>query len=150
VRSIVLADLRAMVDAARAAGVPLAVVSGYRSHAQQVATFSHWVAVSGYDAALRTSARPGHSEHQLGTTLDFTGAGDAAPWTYADWATTPAGAWMKASAWRYGFVMSYPAGAFAITGYDYEPWHYRYVGRTQAAAITASGLPPREFLWRNR
>jgi D-alanyl-D-alanine carboxypeptidase len=150
VRSIVVADLRAMARDARAAGVPLGVVSGYRSHAQQVATFSHWVAVSGYDAALRTSARPGHSEHQLGTTLDFTSSGGAAPWTYPDWAATPAGAWMKANAWRYGFVMSYPDGAFATTGYDYEPWHYRYVGRTQAAAITASGLAPREFLWRNR
>lgn len=150
IRSFVVPDLRAMVDAARAAGVPLGVVSGFRSHAQQITTFNHWVAVSGYAAALRTSARPGHSEHQLGTTLDFTSAGGAAPWEYADWAATPAGAWMRANAWRYGFVMSYPAGRYAQTGYDYEPWHYRYVGRELAAAIQSSGLTPRGYLWATR
>jgi D-alanyl-D-alanine carboxypeptidase len=150
IRAIVLADLRAMVDAARAAGAPLAVVSGFRSHAQQITTFNHWVTVSGYGAALRTSARPGHSEHQLGTTLDFTSLGGGAPWEYADWATTPAGGWMRANAWRYGFVMSYPAGSYAHTGYDYEPWHYRYVGRDLAATIQASGLTPRGYLWATR
>ena len=147
IRAFVVPDLRAMVEAARAAGAPLAVVSAFRSHDQQVATFNHWVSVAGYQQALRTSARPGHSEHQLGTTLDFTSAGGGAPWEYTDWATTPAGAWMRANAWRYGFVMSYPAGTYAQTGYDYEPWHYRYVGRELAAAIAASGLTPREFLW---
>lgn len=149
IRAFVIPDLRAMVDAARAAGAPLAVVSGFRSHAQQVATFDHWVDVSGYEQALRTSARPGHSEHQLGTTLDFTSLGGGAPWEYADWAATPAGGWMRANAWRYGFVMSYPAARYAQTGYDYEPWHYRYVGRDLAATIHASGLTPREYLWRN-
>ncbi len=150
IRSFLVPDLRAMAEAARAAGVPLGVVSGFRSYAQQITTFNHWVAVSGYNAALRTSARPGHSEHQLGTTLDFTSAGGAAPWEYADWAATPAGAWMRANAWRYGFVMSYPAGSYAQTGYDYEPWHYRYVGRDLAATIIASGLTPRGYLWATR
>ena len=104
----------------------------------------------GYEQALRTSARPGHSEHQLGTSLDFTSAGGRAPWEYADWAATPAGAWMQANAWRYGFVMGYPAGSFAVTGYDYEPWHYRYVGRDLAAAVHASGLPLRQYLWQTQ
>ncbi|MDQ3879656.1 MAG: M15 family metallopeptidase, partial [Chloroflexota bacterium] len=147
VRSFVIADLRAMADAARAAGAPVAAVSGFRSHDQQRATFDYWVAVGSYDQALRTSARAGHSEHQLGTAFDFTSQGGAAPWEYADWATTPAGAWMAENAWRYGLVMSYPAGRFAETGYDYEPWHYRYVGRDLAAAIVASGLTPRGYLW---
>jgi D-alanyl-D-alanine carboxypeptidase len=147
VRAIAVDDLAALVRDARAAGASLAVVSGYRSHAQQASTFQYWVDVAGYEAALRTSARAGHSEHQLGTTLDFTTAGGASPWEYADWATTREGAWMAANAWRYGFVMSYPRGSYAQTCYDYEPWHYRYVGRELAAQIRASGLTPRQVLW---
>jgi len=147
IRAIVLDDLAAMVRDARAAGANLAAASGYRSHGQQAATFQYWVDVAGYEAALRTSARAGHSEHQLGTTIDFMTAGGAAPWEYADWATTREGAWMAANAWRYGFVMSYPRGAFAQTCYDYEPWHYRYVGRQLAAEIRASGRTTRQVLW---
>jgi zinc D-Ala-D-Ala carboxypeptidase len=147
-RSLAAADFRAMAAAARAAGAPISVVSGYRSYDAQVATFKYWVSVGGYEQALRTSARGGHSEHQLGTTVDVTSAGGAAPWTYADWATTPAGGWMKANAWRYGFLMSYPKGGEATTCYAYEPWHYRYVGRTTAANVVASKLPLRTYLWR--
>jgi D-alanyl-D-alanine carboxypeptidase len=147
IRAILLDDLAGLARDARAAGASLAVASGYRSHAQQAATFQYWVDVAGYDAALRTSARAGHSEHQLGTTLDFTTAGGPSPWEYADWATTREGAWMAANAWRYGFVMSYPRGSFAQTCYDYEPWHYRYVGRDLAAQIHASGLTLRQVLW---
>ena len=148
VRRLVLADLAAMTAAARAHGTPIQVASAYRSFERQQATFQHWVNVVGYERALHVSARAGHSEHQLGTTLDFTTEGGLPPWEYRDWATTPAGAWMRDNAWRYGFVMSYPKGAFAQTCYDYEPWHYRYVGRELAAAIRTSGLTPREFLWR--
>ena len=146
-RRHVVGDLKAMTDAARAAGRPIQVVSGFRSYATQQATFNHWVSVGGYEQALRTSARPGHSEHQLGTTFDFTSLGGRPPWEYSDWAALPAGAWMAANAWRYGFVMSYPKGAFAKVCYDYEPWHYRYVGRDVAAAIRSSGLTVREWLW---
>ena len=147
IRSIMVDDLRAMADAARAAGVPIQLVSGYRSHAQQQATFDYWVSVGGYEQALRTSARAGHSEHQLGTVVDITSAGGIPPWEYADWAGTPAGAWMSANGWRYGFVMSYPPGGFDLTCYDYEPWHYRYVGRGLAAQIAGSGRVPRQVLW---
>lgn len=147
VRTLIAADLAAMADAARAAGAPLQVASAHRSYAQQVATFNHWVSVSGYRQALLTSARPGHSEHQLGTTLDFTSRGGAAPWNYADWGTTPAGSWMAANAWRYGFVMSYPRGSTDVGCYAYEPWHFRYVGKPIAAAMHASGLTLREAIW---
>ncbi|HEX2883747.1 MAG TPA: M15 family metallopeptidase, partial [Candidatus Limnocylindria bacterium] len=146
-RAVAVADLAQMAADARAAGLPLRIVSAYRSYAQQQATFDYWVGVGGYEQALRTSARAGHSEHQLGTAIDVTSEGGARPWEYADWAATPAGAWMAANAWRYGFVMSYPRGAFALTCYDYEPWHYRYVGRDLAARIMASGLTPRQVLW---
>lgn len=146
-RSLVRDDLREMAAAARAAGAPIELVSGYRSHAQQRATFDYWVGVGGYEQALRTSARAGHSEHQLGTAIDVTSEGGAAPWEYADWAATPAGGWMATNAWRYGFVMSYPRGAFDRTCYDYEPWHYRYVGRDLAARIAGGDRTPREVLW---
>ena len=104
----------------------------------------------GYAVALKESARAGHSEHQLGTTVDFRSYGGSAPWDYTDWATTKAGAWLKANAWKYGFVMSYPKGKTSVTCYAYEPWHYRYVGRTARGAIRASGLTLREYLWREQ
>jgi D-alanyl-D-alanine carboxypeptidase len=139
-----------MAKAARAAGARLAVQSAYRSYSTQVSTFAYWVRVSGYAAALKSSARAGHSEHQLGTTLDFRSYGGSAPWNYRDWATTKAGKWLKANAWKYGFVMSYPKGKTSVTCYAYEPWHYRYVGKQTAAAVRASGVTLREFLWRQQ
>jgi D-alanyl-D-alanine carboxypeptidase len=149
VRGLVIGDLAAMASAARSAGAPLQIASGYRSYAVQQQTFDYWVSVGGYEQALRTSARAGHSEHQLGTTVDVTSAGGAPPWNYADWAATPAGAWMAANAWQYGFVMSYPRNSFATVCYDYEPWHYRYVGRDAAWRMRVSGLTLREWLWLN-
>jgi D-alanyl-D-alanine carboxypeptidase len=149
VRSLVIDDLRALAAAARRAGKAVAVRSAYRSYAQQDAVFDSWVEEHGMDYALRYSARPGHSEHQLGTTIDFKSYGGGDPTTHADWATTKAGAWMAANAWRYGWLMSYPKDKRSKTCYKYEPWHYRYVGRELAQAIHDSGLTPREYLWRN-
>lgn len=142
-------DLAAMARAAAAAGARLQVVSAFRSYRTQRSTFAYWVSVSGLAAALVSSARPGHSEHQLGTALDFTSSGGAAPWAYADWATTRAGAWIARHGWEYGFVLSYPGGTRATTCYRYEPWHWRWVGRTTARAIHDAGLTPREYLWRS-
>jgi zinc D-Ala-D-Ala carboxypeptidase len=150
VRRHVIADLKAMAEAARGAGARLAVQSAYRSYATQKATFDYWVRVHGYAVALKESARAGHSEHQLGTTVDFRSYGGSAPWNYTDWGNTKAGAWLKANAWKFGFIMSYPKGKTSLTCYTYEPWHYRYVGRTRAAKIRASGLTLREFLWREQ
>ncbi len=147
VRSIVAGPLAAMAADAAAAGAPLQLVSAYRSYQTQAATFQHWVNVGGYQHALLTSARAGHSEHQLGTTIDVTSAGGAAPWDYVDWAATPAGAWMAANAWKYGFVMTYPPGAQATSCYSYEPWHYRYVGTEIAAALYGSGITLRQAIW---
>jgi zinc D-Ala-D-Ala carboxypeptidase len=105
--------------------------------------------VSGYAAALKVSARPGHSEHQLGTTIDFKSYGGSAPWNYTNWATTRAGAWMAANAWKYGWVMSYPkAFSPAQTCYSFEPWHFRYLGRVEAKAIHYAAISPRLYLWR--
>ncbi len=146
VRPIVSVDLKAMVAAASAAGARLANVSAYRSYSTQVSTFAHWVRVGGMAAALRTSARAGHSEHQLGTVIDFSTYGGGSPFI-GDWATTKAGAWMLRNGWTYGWVMSYPKGKTSVSCYAYEPWHYRWVGRTEAKAIHDSGLTTREWIW---
>lgn len=147
VRAVILEDLRAMLAAAEAASIRLAVQSAYRSFAYQERTFDYWVDRDGLDAALASSARPGHSEHQLGTALDLRSWDGPPAWDLADWADTKEGAWVAANAYRFGFVMSYPEGSKDVTCYVYEPWHYRYVGRELAAAIHESGLTPREYLW---
>ncbi|MEZ4606697.1 MAG: M15 family metallopeptidase [Deinococcales bacterium] len=149
-RALVMDDLKELMSAAKAAGNPIALQSAYRSYGYQEKTFDYWVKLQGYEAALRSSARPGHSEHQLGTAIDFRSEGGPAPWDLADWAQSPAGAWMKENAWRYGFVMSYPdypESQRILSCYDYEPWHYRYVGREVARAIQESGLSLRAWLW---
>ena len=132
-RAIVMPDLRAMVRTARAAGVRIRVGSGYRSYAEQVTMYRDYVARLGVAAARIRVARPGHSEHQLGTALDL--------------AYLSSNAWAAAHAWQFGFVISYPRNAIAVTCYRYEPWHLRYVGRARAAAVHASGLALRVWLW---
>jgi D-alanyl-D-alanine carboxypeptidase len=148
IRRIVVPDLEAMTADAKAAGNAIDVRSAHRSYQYQVGTFERWVDQVGEEEALSVSARPGHSEHQLGTTLDFGSAGNArAPWAFDDWAKTPAGKWLRENAWRYGFVMSYPKGARDESCYTYEPWHYRFLGRELAREVHESGLVPRRYLW---
>jgi D-alanyl-D-alanine carboxypeptidase len=148
VRSLVIEDLKTLTEAAAAAGAAIGVQSAYRSYEKQQRVFDDWVAIFGYRRALEVSARPGHSEHQLGLAIDFRSDPGGSPFE-GDWGTTAAGRWMKTHAWEHGFVLSYPKGRMGVTCYDYEPWHYRYVGREVAAAIHASGLTPREYLWAN-
>lgn len=144
----VLDDLEALHQASIRADAEVAVRWAYRSYAEQEGVFAMWSAEAGRERALRISARPGHSEHQLGTALDFRSADSlTAPWDYADWGKTDPGAWMRENSWRYGFVLSFPFGLEEETCYDYEPWHFRYVGREIAAAIHASGVSPRRYLW---
>jgi D-alanyl-D-alanine carboxypeptidase len=148
VREFVLADLKAMAAAARSAGARFAVQSAYRSYSTQAAVFKREIEIYGYARALTQAARPGHSEHQLGTTLDFRSYySTKVPWEYTDWGTTAAGRWLGANAWRYGFVMSYPKNKMAVTCYTYEPWHFRYEGRPIARAVRDTGLTLREYLW---
>jgi zinc D-Ala-D-Ala carboxypeptidase len=147
IRAVALPDLAALAAAARRAGIGLGLVSTYRDYTEQAVLFRRWSAVYGADAFLG-SARAGHSEHQLGLALDFTVPGSL-PWDFYSFERdTPAGKWLAANAWRYGFVMSYPwKGRNVATCYGYEPWHYRFVGRAEAAAVRWSGLTLREWLW---
>jgi zinc D-Ala-D-Ala carboxypeptidase len=149
VRAVVVDDLRALREAAAAEGHAFVIQSAYRSFEDQRRVFDGWVARLGRERAVRVSARPGHSEHQLGTAIDVRSSGGPPAWELDDWAATPEGAWLAANAHRFGFVMSYPQGKEHVTCYDYEPWHYRWVGRDLAASLHASALTLREYLYRH-
>lgn len=142
-----VAALVEMLDAAAAEGHVMVVVSAYRSYAQQEATYSWHVNTFGQAYADRVSARPGHSEHQLGTTVDLSSASVGYELSEA-FGDTPEGRWLADNAWKYGFIISYPAGKESVTGYAYEPWHLRYVGTGVAADVVASGLTLHEYLLR--
>ncbi|HJP87861.1 MAG TPA: D-alanyl-D-alanine carboxypeptidase family protein [Candidatus Limnocylindrales bacterium] len=145
VRKVAFDDLKAMAAAAKKAGVPLGSVSAYRSYQQQVKLFNIYVKGYGFDDAVGFSARPGHSEHQTGLTIDFAAAGS----TKFVNEKTATGKWLAKHGWEYGWLMSYPDGKTDLTCYDYEPWHYRYLGRELAKEIHDSGLTIREYLWAN-
>jgi D-alanyl-D-alanine carboxypeptidase len=148
VRKIVIPDLTAMAKAARKAGGPLKVVSAYRSYSTQASTFQREVQRHGMYEAKHSVARPGHSEHQMGVTIDFAAAGSKSV-VSQKFAKTTAGKWMKQNAWKYGWIMSYPRNKTNKTCYFSEPWHFRYVGRDMAAQVHASGLTLREYIWRH-
>jgi D-alanyl-D-alanine carboxypeptidase len=145
VRAFLIEDLNALRKAADEAGTPVALVAGYRSYEQQATLFERRVDDLGYEDALRKTALPGHSEHQLGTAVDFKTPGEAD--VDRRWESSPAGMWMAQNAHLYGFVLSYPKGKSDVTCYAYEPWHYRYFGRGMATRIHESGLTVREYLW---
>lgn len=144
-RGLVMADLRALREAAAANGTPLSILAGFRSYAKQVDLFARRVDEMGSSEAGSRVARPGHSEHQLGTTLDVTDEG--ATDVDQSWGASPAGQWVASHAHEFGFLISYPAAAEPRTCYDFEPWHLRYVGREVAAAVIDSGLTLREYLY---
>jgi len=127
-RNAAVVSLEEMAAAARADGVTLLASSAYRSYDYQEQVYNRLVRQMGQAAADRESARPGHSQHQTGLALDFGSIDDS-------FAQTPAGRWMAANASRFGWSLSYPDGYEAVTGYRWESWHYRYVGRNLAAFI---------------
>ena len=120
---------RELDAAAKAAGLTLVFSSAYRSYSYQSEVYARQVRELGQAGADRVSARPGHSQHQLGTVVDFGSIDNS-------FAETKAGLWMAANAGRFGFSLSYPRGAEAVTGYDWESWHFRYIGK-EAAALEA-------------
>jgi len=140
-----LEALQRMLDALQALGYDVRVVSGYRSYADQQYTYNYWVEQLGQEEADRVSARPGHSEHQLGTTVDL-GSAEFGWDLREEFGATPEGQWLDANGASYGFVVSYPQGKESITGYAYEPWHLRYIGPDAAAGYKASGLTLNQYL----
>ena len=136
--------LRRLVQDAAADGEKLAVASAYRSYEQQRRSYRSLKGVLGADAG-RLSATPGHSQHQLGTAVDFTNA--AAGYKLGvRFARTGGYRWLDHHAWEYGFVLAYPRGEQERTGYRWESWHYRYVGVRDAKRIEESGQSLQEFL----
>lgn len=144
-RGLVMSDLRALRESASVNDTPLSILAGFRSHAQQADLFERRVDEMGSSEAGSRVALPGHSEHQLGTTLDVTEEG--ATDVDQSWGASPAGQWVASNAHEFGFLISYPSGAETRTCYDFEPWHLRYVGREVAAAVIDSGLTLREYLY---
>jgi D-alanyl-D-alanine carboxypeptidase len=142
-RSEAAAAFNALMADAHAQGHALQAFSGFRSYSLQVSLFWSYVDQYGLEEANRFSARPGHSEHQLGTTMDVSLVGVGLE---EEFGLTPAGQWLAANAARYGFVISYPQGGEPITGYVWEPWHIRWLGVNTASAVAESGLSLTEWL----
>lgn len=122
-----------LVAAASAAGVNMRIISAYRDYSTQQSLYTRFVNRDGQTAADTYSARPGHSEHQTGLAVDFEDHGSC--YLATCFADTAAGQWLAANAATYGFVNRYPNGAEPITGFQFEPWHYRYVGTELAAEM---------------
>ena len=125
--------------AAFAEGIYLWPISTYRSYDYQEGLYNRYVERDGKAEADRYSARPGHSEHQTGLAVDL----NSLEYAFAD---TPEGKWLAAHCHEYGFILRYPQDKEEITGYRYEPWHVRYLGKEAAAAVAASGLCLEEYL----
>lgn len=124
---------RLAAEAAKA-GVDLLVVSAYRPFAQQVIIYNSEVRGFGQEQADRESARPGHSEHQTGWAADL-GAASGKCRIEACFADTKEGKWLAANAYKFGFIIRYTEGKEAVTGFQYEPWHIRYVGTELATEM---------------
>lgn len=132
-RAIVLDDTRALIAAAADEGHELYVGSGFRSAAYQAEVFAAQTGRWGdEETANRYSARPGHSQHQLGTTIDFTN-------TFGAFRHSEAADWLRGNAHRFGFVLPYTPSAVDRTGYVDEPWHARWVGQPLATQLQSMG-----------
>jgi D-alanyl-D-alanine carboxypeptidase len=116
-----------LYNAAKKDGITLFVASAYRSYAKQKSVFAAFAKQYGYDKASQFSAHAGHSEHQTGLALDITSK--SMNFDLSDkFASTMEGKWLAGNAYKYGFIMSYPEGMTEKTGYEYEPWHFRFLG----------------------
>lgn len=124
---------------ARWAGYSMPMMSGFRSFETQDELYNDYAQVDGAEVADTYSAWPGHSEHQTGLAFDV-------GWVNLQFANTGAGKWLANHAHEYGFIIRYPQGKEDITGYQYEPWHIRYLGVDLATEVYESGLCLEEYL----
>jgi len=119
--------LEQLFSGAAAAGYKLQISTAYRGYTYQKTLYDGYVNSVGQAAADQESARPGYSEHQTGWAVDVRSQSDTCS-LEACFGTTPEGEWLAANAYQYGFILRYPADKVKVTGYEYEPWHFRYVG----------------------
>lgn len=131
-----------MSDAARTEGLYILSRSPYRSYATQYSLYNNYKNTKGLEWADRWSARPGHSEHQTGYALDVKTYTSE---TLDSFGYTREFTWMQNNAHKYGFILRYPSGKEAITGYNYENWHYRYVGVDAATLIVTENITFEEY-----
>ena len=131
-----------MKKAAKKDGISIWISSGYRSYATQKSLYENYCKNDGVFVAETYSARAGHSEHQTGLAIDVNKASSSAfENIYKD-----VGVWLEENCWDFGFIIRYPKGKEHITGYIYEPWHIRYVGKDYAIKIKESALTLEEYL----
>ena len=139
VRTQTARAVEAMFADAQKAGHTLMMASGYRSKALQQTYFENYAKLSGREAAHKYSALPGQSEHQTGLSLDISLTSREC-YLEICFGDLPAGRWLALHAPEYGFVVRYPSDKTAVTKYQYEPWHFRYVDKPLARALTESKL----------
>jgi D-alanyl-D-alanine carboxypeptidase len=138
-RAITNDALKKLFAAASVDGHSLMIGSAYRSAVTQDSLFNRYVATSGYDQADRYSAHPGFSEHQTGLAVDISTTSQQC-YLSECFINTADGTWLAENAYKYGFNLRYAKGKETITGYNFEPWHYRYVGVPLATALYQSKL----------
>lgn len=124
---------------AAAEGLDIHISSGYRSYDLQKSLYERYCESDGKELADTYSSRPGHSDHQTGLAFDLNSIDDS-------FGYTPESDWVAENCYKYGFIIRFPEGKDEYTGYQYEPWHIRYVGVEKAEEIYKSGLSLEEFL----
>lgn len=127
-RAEAAAAIEAMFADAKTAGLALQISTAFRGYNYQKGLYDGYVAKQGQEAADEQSARPGYSEHQTGFAADVRPTSGTC-YLEACFGDTPEGKWVAANAYKYGFIIRYPQGKESITGYEYEPWHIRYIGK---------------------
>lgn len=136
--------LEKMFDQAKQEGIELNAVSGYRSYERQVALFAAEVSRVGEEQAVQAVAVPGNSEHQTGLAMDI--SSDSVNNELSEqFESSIEGKWLAENAHRFGYILRYPKGKENITGYQFEPWHFRYVGEKSATVIYEKNWTLEEF-----
>lgn len=138
------AALEKLFAGAKEDGIELYAVSGYRSYRTQKSLYETYVQTQGAEHAAQYSAVPGKSEHQTGLAMDVSGA-DPQTRLEESFANTPEGKWLAAHCAEYGFIIRYPKGREETTGYAYEPWHLRYVGKELAQELMSKGMTLEDY-----
>jgi D-alanyl-D-alanine carboxypeptidase len=139
-RQAAATGLETMFSAAAAEGAgQLQIQNAYRSYATQLRVHSRLVASLGTAKADAQSARAGYSEHQTGLAVDIAAYPSKCD-IAACFSTTTQGQWLAANSWRFGFILRYPADKSAVTGYIFEPWHFRYIGVELSTEMHTTGL----------
>ena len=131
--------LETMFAAAAKDNIKLLISTAYRSYSYQTVLYNNDVKAEGRAAADRLTARPGTSEHQTGLAVDIRAQSNKCP-VEACFGTMPEGEWLAANAYKYGFILRYPKGKESVTGYEYEPWHFRYVGTYLSEEMHKTGV----------